>query len=336
MKKPNIAVIYGGGGKEHDISILTSKYIIQNLQEIKIYNVIPLILNKDYQLHTESGDHVFIGPNKTLITLENKSYINTDTKIDFVIPVFHGTPGETGEYQAFLKLHNIPFLGCNTEANILSMNKITTKLWLEHAHIPTTPFIYLSNESEENDQYAEAFFKKHTDIFIKASSEGSAIGIYHCTQEQDLKKYIKQAFSYSNQVLIEKTIQGRELEIACFEYDGKLIVTKPGEIICSKGFYNFEEKYDTSSTTQTEIVAKNIPEEIETKLISYATSAYKIMGLKDLSRIDFFLSEDNQIYLNEINTFPGMTPISMFPKMMEEAGISFSEYLKDRINQTLK
>ena len=215
-----------------------------------------------------------------------------------------------------------------------------TKLLLDHMGISNTPWISFHKSQDLNQTKLENFFKKHnSDVFIKAASQGSSVGCYHVTKETDLKVHINNAFKYSDHVLIEKSIKGRELEVSVFEFDGVVHASLPGEIKCEGDFYDYEEKYSNESTTQTDVIATDVANEISDKIKEISINVFKFFGLRHLSRVDFFLV-DQTIYLNEINTFPGMTPISMFPKMLEKTlenkNKNFRDFLKDNIEQSLK
>jgi len=181
---------------------------------------------------------------------------------------------------------NKSYLGCGAEASRNCFNKITTKLWFDALDIPNTPYVFLSENNEDAHTKASEAFDKWGKVFVKAASQGSSVGCYSVTDKANLAAAVNDAFGYSDQVLIEKSIKPRELEIAAYQYGDELIITE----------------------------ATNLSEEQVEALRECARKAFVHMKLKDLSRIDFFLSEDNEILLNEINTFPGMTPISMFPK----------------------
>ena len=311
MKK--ILLLCGGGGEEHAISVLSANYIQQSLPPNK-YQVTRQELADDSQLAA------------LLAQIDQ-------TKIDYIIPCFHGYPGETGDIQTILELMNIPYLGCNSEASKICFNKITTKLWFDLLDIPNTPYLFLTS-MEEAKKAKEALAKWNT-IFVKASSQGSSVGCYRVNAENQnmLEQYLAEAFELSPYVLIEQGLSARELEIAVYQYNNEIIATKPGEIIYpTNSFYSYQEKYSNSSKTQTLIEAPNLKEETTNLLMNYADKAFRALKLRHLSRVDFFLTADNQIYMNEINTFPGMTPISMFPKMMENNGTNFSDFLQNIID----
>lgn len=322
MKK--ILLLKGGGGSEHDISLVSAEYIKEKLREIG-HEVYEVLVARNAKWNYQESIACTVNHKQQLVDLNSGHIIS---QIDYCVPCFHGYPGETGEIPSLLELFNIPYLGCGPEASILCFNKVSTKLWFDNNDIPNVPFIMVRDDLTK----AHQFFKNHgSDVFVKASNQGSSVGCYHVTDENDLDQKINEALKFSPYVLIEKTIKGRELEISTFNYRGKIHATKPGEIVCPGGFYDFEEKYSQTSKTTTEIEAKNVPEADIIKMQDIAIKAFKILNLKDLSRVDFFYTNSGEIYLNEINSFPGMTPISMFPKMMEGSGVKFSDFLRDRI-----
>jgi D-alanine-D-alanine ligase len=310
MEKKRILLLCGGGGPEHEISLISAKYIESTLSKFSQYELTKMELKGD--------------PWK----------MDLIPSFDYVIPCIHGYPGETGDMQSYLELTKTPYFGAGPEGNKMCFNKITTKLWLSHKKIPVTPFVFL--QSPKDLKKAKKFFKKNGSVFVKPSSQGSSVGCHLVFREEDLEKAVADALRFSPYALVEKAIKGRELEVSVFEYKNKIKVSKPGEVIitrCRDPFYSFREKYDPSSKATTEVVAQGLEEKTQKKIMNYAKKAFQILNLRYLSRIDFFM--DEKIYLNEVNTFPGMTPISMFPKMMEASGISFAEFLIEKIKGDL-
>ncbi|MEE2671437.1 MAG: D-alanine--D-alanine ligase [Bdellovibrionota bacterium] len=321
MKK-NIVVLVGGGGTEHEISLLSADYIESQIDR-ESFNVHRVLIDKK-QKWTYQGlpiNFTFDGE----LTMGNEKF-----KVDAAIPCIHGPPGETGEVQAFLELLKIPFLGCRSEASILSFNKLATKLLLENAGIKTAPFVQL--QKEDGLSKLEAFFSEHQDIYLKATNQGSSVGCYHITDKGQISANLEEAFTYSPYVIAEKTIVGRELEVAVFEYQNKWTATIPGEIDCPSEFYSYEEKYSEKSETKTLVEAPNVSPENQNKMKEMALAAVETLKLRHLARIDFFLADDGEIYINEINTFPGHTKISMFPMMMENSGVKYFDYLNSTLN----
>ncbi|MBD1558666.1 D-alanine--D-alanine ligase [Vibrio sp. S9_S30] len=331
MTKKNILLLCGGGSSEHEVSLVSANFIQQQLQFNSSFNVIRVEMTKE-EWRLDCGT-------KTEMDIAN-SMLKGDAHefhIDYIVPCLHGYPGETGDVQSMFELAKIPYLGCGPEACSNSFNKITSKLWYDALSIPNTPYIFLSDNDEQSYQKSLDALQKWGTIFVKAARQGSSVGCYKVTKESELSKAIDNAFSFSEQVLIEKAVKTRELELAAFEYQGELIITKPGEIMAPEnGFYTYEEKYSADSHSVTKVEAENLTEQQVEEIRAYARKVFHHMRLKDLSRIDFFLTDDNEIYLNEVNTFPGMTPISMFPKMVEHHGINFTDFLSDAINKSLR
>ncbi len=327
MTKKNVLLICGGGSSEHEVSLISAGFIYDQLKDWEEINLHWVEICKDGTRKDKEGKSCELRKSGELV------YSDKSIKLNFAIPCIHGYPGETGDIQSVFEMMELPYLGCNPETSILCFNKVTTKLWLDNLNIPNTPFCYLTSLDDEQKEKASAFFKVNPDVYIKAASQGSSIGCYHCTDANDLFKFLSDAFKYSDYVLIEKTIKGRELETSAYEFNGEIVVTPPGEIICPNEFYTYEEKYAGKSETTTTPRAINVSEEVISLMKKYASTAFKALKIKHLSRVDFFLADDGKVYLNEINTFPGMTPISLFPLMMEQNGHSFSEWLKAIISK---
>ncbi len=324
IKMKNILLLSGGGGTEHEISLISSSFIRSQLPSE--YKVIEVTVDKHFHW-SSSGESCELNFKKELITQEQK------IKIDFAIPCFHGTPGETGEIQAYFELIQLPYLGCNPETSLLCFNKLSTKLWLEKVGIKTTPFHIVKDLTTLEIEKATEFMSQHQTVYVKATNQGSSVGCYRCVNSQELESSLKEAFNFSPYVIIEKEIIGRELEVAIFEHNDKVHITKPGEIDCPSNFYSYEEKYNENSKTTTHVEAPNITDLHLDEIYRQATAAYHILKLRHLSRVDFFLADSGEVFINEINTFPGHTKISMFPMMMQNYGIEYSEWIKQIITE---
>ncbi|MGZ3788064.1 MAG: D-alanine--D-alanine ligase [Bacteriovorax sp.] len=330
MKK-NILLLCGGGGTEHEISLVSSKYIEKNLNDIGLYNVIKVEIGKDRVFRKLNKDDTY--GEAVEMNFHRQLVGSKKEDIHIVVPCIHGPPGETGEIQTFFELIGLPYIGCGPEASLICFNKVTSKLWYNALGIPNTPFEFLT--SMEDKKRAHDLFDRYGKVFVKAASQGSSVGCYQVFKKEELDSALLKAFQYSSYVLVEKMVNARELEISTYEYEGSIIATVPGEINCPSKFYSYEEKYDPNSKTTTEIVAPGLSKDTVEKMRSYATLAFTHLKLRHLSRIDFFYTDEGEIFLNEINTFPGMTPISMFPKMMENNGHSFNKFFKDLIAKTI-
>ncbi|MBL6991631.1 MAG: D-alanine--D-alanine ligase [Bacteriovoracaceae bacterium] len=308
MTKKHVLVLSGGGGSEHQISQLTANFLIKQLSGAPELSV----------------KHCEVNHAGEIIKMLN------DGIVDYAIPCFHGYPGETGDVQSLFEMLNVPYLGANAEASKICFNKITTKLWLDTLNIPNVPFQFLSQKNEI--ELAHKSLQDWNSIFVKASNQGSSVGCYRVDNHDSLDSVVDDAFKYSEYLLIEKALSARELEVAVYTFDQRLVVSYPGEIVTPQGtHYSYEQKYNDDSSTTTFVKAQNLNENIVKQIKHYAQKAFTALKIKDLARIDFFLTDEEELYLNEINTFPGMTPISMFPKMMEANGHNFGDFLKQKI-----
>ena len=320
-----IGIIYGGISTEHDISIMSAKSVISNLNKEK-YKIKELYINK-YGKWFEIID----GKKEEIYNL---IWVLKD--LDIAFPVLHGIGGEDGTIQGMLEILGIPYVGCGVFASSVGMDKIYTKILFEKAEIPQTPYVYVKNIKDNyviiNEKFDEEEFeiKKITDkikfpMFVKPSNSGSSVGVKKATNIEELKLAIENAGHYDNKILIEQGIDGKEVECAVLDV-GEPIASTVGEIQSAEEFYSYDAKYNNSES-KTIIPAKIEKKQIE-EIKRLAIKAFKIIDGRHLSRVDFFIEkETNKIYINEINTMPGFTQISMCPKLFEAVGIKYSELL---------
>lgn len=320
-----IGIIYGGISTEHDISIMSAKSVISNLNKEK-YKIKELYINK-YGKWFEIID----GKKEEIYNL---IWVLKD--LDIAFPVLHGIGGEDGTIQGMLEILGIPYVGCGVFASSVGMDKIYTKILFEKAEIPQTPYVYVKNVKDNyviiNEKFDEEEFeiKKITDkikfpMFVKPSNSGSSIGVKKATNIEELKLAIENAGHYDNKILIEQGIDGKEVECAVLDV-GEPVASTVGEIQSAEEFYSYDAKYNNSES-KTIIPAKIEKKQIE-EIKRLAIKAFKIIDGRHLSRVDFFIEkETNKIYINEINTMPGFTQISMYPKLFEAVGIKYSELL---------
>lgn len=315
----NIVLVYGGEGSEHEISKISASYIQEQIDTSK-FNLKVFELDKNFNFIQDSKKFT-LTPNKTL------AHKDEIIAVDYVIPCLHGYPGETGDFQSILNAYQIPYLGCDSESSKICFNKFLTKLVLENIGIKTTPFITVQ---KDNLKLADTFFETHKEVFVKATNQGSSIGCYKVSNKNDLRAKINEAFNLSKHVILEKALKPREIEVAAFEFEGKVHITSASEVSHGGSFYDYDEKYSGNSSAKTTL-EPNLSKEIKQKLTDLSFKIFTALKLKDLSRIDFFLV-DQEIYVNEINTFPGMTSISLFPKMMEHYGVSFKSFIEEKLD----
>lgn len=328
MTKKNVLLLSGGGSTEHEVSLVSVKHIKDCLRQLDSVNVLSIEIDKTGSWVDEKGKKYLLDPKKFLRSFEQDG--DPGLKVDVAIPCIHGYPGETGDIQSYFEMIGLPYLGCNSETSKMCFNKITTKLWATALGVANTPYIFLAENTPEALERVKGFQALYGDIVIKASNQGSSVGCFMVEKGKDPVATVKDAFKFSPFVLIEKRMKPREIEVSVYEFDGKLQISYPGEIICPGAFYSYDEKYSGGSQTTTSTRAENLTPEQVKLITDYSSRLYHGLKLRHLSRVDFFLDEGT-VYLNEINTFPGLTPISMFPKMMEANGHAFKDFLSQHI-----
>ena len=319
MDNCTVALISGGRGAEREISLLSAQYILNKLHCLDNIAVVEIELDPSGAFFDKSGLELLFA-RKSLIS-PNSTY-----PVDYAIPYMHGYPSETGDIQSLLEFYQIPFMGSCSEVNAICFNKITTKRYLELMDIEVTPYLVLFDRKELEKMPIDF------PVFVKSSSQGSSIGCFRVFDNETLVHAVTNAFKYGPYVLIEPEIVGRELEIAAYRYGDELVITAPCEIICPKNaFYSYEQKYSDTSESKTMIKANKIDMIHLDRMKMIVETVFNSLPMQDIARFDFFLSDSNQLYLNEINTFPGLSPISMFPKMLESNGHEFTFYLEKLI-----
>lgn len=262
--------------------------------------------------------------------LEIDNIINYLRKFDVVFPVMHGTNAEDGKMQGFLDLFNIKYVGCKTLSSALLMDKAITKLILKSLDIPSVPFKVIKDNYEICDLIENIKFP----MIVKPSNGGSSIGISKVNNKKELIKAIKLAKKYDDKLLVEKFINARELEVAVLKDNKNIICSNPGEIKSANEFYDYDAKYDNKDSYT--LIPNDLPEDILKKIKEYSLRLFKSLDCSGLSRIDFFYDEENNaLYLNEANTMPGFTTISMYPKLIESIGIEYKDLISILIDNSL-
>lgn len=348
MKKINVGILFGGKSTEHEVSLQSAKNIIDAIDKDK-YDVTLIGIDKtgQWHLHDKSqfllncNDPKYIALNKTdknvvlapgndnqqLFRIANTGAGST---VDVVFPVLHGPFGEDGTVQGLLKLANIPFVGAGVLGSAVGMDKDVAKRLLRDAGIPIAKFLVFHKWDEAKPSFAEVSRHLGLPLFIKPANAGSSVGVSKVKEEAQFNAAVAKAFAFDNKILIEEFIEGREVECAVLGNEAP-IASKVGEIIAQQEFYSYEAKYIDENGASLEIPAK-IPAETMEKIQATAIKAFQALCCEGMARVDFFLTSDNRVVVNEINTIPGFTKISMYPKLWEISGISYS-VLIDRLIQ---
>jgi D-alanine-D-alanine ligase len=341
----NILVIFGGCSAEHEVSVRSARNVMAALDK-ELFRAIAVGVSRSgawYLLKYDEIPEAFVEvsdnlgeenicslvrmPKETVI----KSIAGKIIKIDAVFPVIHGTMGEDGTIQGLLEIMHLPYVGPGVLGSAIAMDKDVFKKLLAQANIPVVPFITVRDISKI-PSYKEATKKLGSDIlFIKPAVMGSSIGVHKIKSEKDYLYAISEAFKYSFKVLIEKYIAGREIE--CSVLGNKNPISScVGELKPRHEFYSYEAKYLDPEGAEIIVPAKNIDQKIEDKIRNIAIAAFNVSECVGMARADFFIADDGEVYMNEINTIPGFTSISMYPKMWEASGIGYTELMTQLLN----
>ncbi len=347
MNKLNLCVIFGGRSPEHDISLKSVTSVLGNLDKNK-YNISVVGITKcgKWYLYTGGYDKIIDGSWENETDCLRRAVISPDAsdhgllvfekdavhtvKIDVVFPVMHGESGEDGTIQGLLEIADIPYVGMGVTASANGMDKTFTKLVFEHAGIPQAKWVVVTSADFENlgGKISEIEKKLGYPCFVKPACTGSSVGVSKAADAAQLESALKSAAEFGKRILVEEYIDGHEVECAVLGND-KPQTTVVGEIIPTAEFYDFEAKY-VSGTTELQIPAK-LPDDVSDSIRSYAARAFCSLGGRGLSRVDFFVRySDGEVILNEINTMPGFTDISMYPKLWGYMGLEYGALL-DRL-----
>ena len=326
-----VLILFGGIGTEHIVSCNSCKSILENIDKLKYdYEVVGISKENVWYKFSDDLSYLTNGNWTSANILEIDNIINYIKKFDVVFPVMHGNYCEDGKLQGFLELFNIKYVGCKTLSSALLMDKALTKFILKGLDIPSVPSISFSDDYKIDDIISEIGFP----MIIKPSNGGSSIGISKACNKKELIKSIKLAKKYDDKILIEKFIKARELEVAILKTREKTICSYPGEIKSANEFYDYDAKYDNKESYT--IIPDDLNKDIVSKIKEYALRLFESLDCKGLSRVDFFYDEENEkIYLNEANTMPGFTSISMYPKLMENEGIKYKDLISILIDNFL-
>lgn len=346
--KINIALIFGGKSAEHEVSIVSAQNIAQAINKTK-YRLTYIGINKSGQWlaineqemlslkilssqeKTQSKKTVvpFVKNNKFCLKIGDSEKI-----IDVVFPILHGPFGEDGTIQGLLKLYNVPFVGSGVLGSALGMDKDVSKRLLKEAGLPVAKFMVYKKNQENEISFEKIKKELSLPFFIKPANLGSSVGISKIKIKNEFLAAIKNAFSFDNKIIIEEFIKGKEIECAVLGNE-KPIVSVLGEIIPTHEFYSYEAKYLDKNGAKM-VIPANIAKSLVKKIQTLTVKTFKTLCCEGLGRVDFFLTEKNEIFVNEINTIPGFTSISMYPKLLEKSGISYPKLIDKLIKLSLE
>lgn len=353
-EKLNLCVLFGGESTEYEISLRSVTSVLENLDKNK-YNITTIGITRDGKWRLFDKDTSLIINNNWYsddlkkaspdLGEKDSSFIITDNegnvskiKTDIVFPVLHGANGEDGKLQGMLEMAGMKYVGVGVLCSCVSMDKAYTKIVFKEAGIDQADWVTI-NDYELSDLEAimdECEKKLGYPMFVKPSNAGSSIGIGKAKTREELEAAIRSAFTYDRRIIVEEFLQGREVECAVMGTRGNIKASCVGEILAANEFYDFEAKYSDKVESGLVIPAK-FENNCEEKIRNLAIKAFNALDGKGLSRVDFFCDDKNDIIrINEINTLPGFTSISMYPKLFMNEGMSYAEILDNVIEFGLK
>ena len=353
MKKLSVCILFGGMSPEHEVSLRSAESVLNHIDHSK-YNVFPvgitkegdwiLFTGKDYSM-LPSGEWKTYPENRRaaispvrgqgLLSFEGDCVVRE--RIDVVFPVLHGENGEDGTMQGLLKLAGIPYVGPQVAASAVAMDKTLTKLVCDQEKVPQAAWQLvrrseLENRMEEIIRCLESRFPYP--MFVKPAGTGSSVGVSKAADGEALRRALIAAAVYDEKILVEEFIRGKEIEVAVMGNDSP-VASVCGEIDSGAEFYDYESKYITD--TSVAYIPARIPEEVAEAVREQAVKVYMAIGCRGLSRVDFFVTDgDNRIVFNEINTIPGFTSISMYPKLFAASGIPYTQLIDELIDLAME
>lgn len=342
-KKQSVAILYGGKSVEHKVSLRSAKNIYDNIDKEK-YKILLIGISQegqwyfleDFTFDITGGEPLAVQlyqHKDVFFTLKDSRSIS---EIDIFFPVLHGNDGEDGSIQGLLRTLNIPMVGTGVLGSAVAFDKVCSKRLLTEAGIKNARYLTYPIEEKDNIDFATVEHELGLPFFVKPVASGSSVGVSKVVDDRSFKEAVEDTFQYDNALLIEEFIDGREIECSV-KGNYTPDVSQPGEIHVegSHDFYSFDAKYVDDSGARLDMPA-HIPEEVIKRIQQIAIKAYKALYCEDFSRVDLFLKDNGDIYLNEINTIPGFTHISMFPQLWKLDGITYRELITELIETAFR
>ncbi len=348
-KRLRVAVLFGGRSPEHDVSILSATNVVRALDPDR-YDVVPIFVTKDGQWRmvpvnmdlSAAGNEpglpqlsLLPGGRGRLFAIPDTGAASELPAIDVLFPVLHGMHGEDGSVQGLAEVARVPLAGCGILGSATAIDKDIAKRLLREAGMPVATSVCI--EEPDTPSFEEAVAKLGLPLFVKPARQGSSVGVSKVTNKDEFGAALAEGFKYDRKLLAEEFIRGREVECSVLEHaSGELFVSLPGEIAPSAhhGFYSYDAKYIDEDGASLRVPAQ-LPKDVEDKIRETANLAFKALGCDGMARVDFFLTEDMSFVVNEINTIPGFTDISMYSKAMAASGVSYAEVIDRLIEHAL-
>lgn len=332
MQRTTVLLLFGGESSEHDVSISSARNVYAAIDDTKFELILGYIdrsgqwwLVDSFDAEVSAYDSMQIVPllgSAGFMSIPNNKVI----KPDVILPILHGKNGEDGSVQGLAQLLHIPIVGCDMTASSICMDKLATKEILDAHHVATAPY-QTHHAYDAVPDFNRLSMQLGCPMFVKPSRAGSSVGVSKVHNEQELTVALELAHQHDDVALIERGIAGRELEVAVLGNPPHHQTSGVGEIKPGDDFYSYDAKYSSASTSQA-IISAELNDELRTRIKQQAARIYEILGCKGLARVDFFLTDDNTLYLNEVNTLPGFTNISMYPKLWRAEDITYTQLIE--------
>lgn len=338
MNKLHILLVFGGESTEHDVSINSAHNVYAALDDTK-YDVSLCYVDKVGRWwHVDSIKGSYVGHPQLIPRLGQKMFglDGTDKTLrpDVLLPVLHGANGEDGSVQGLAQLLHLPCVGPSTTSAAITIDKDVTKRLLRDAGIPVVPWVRVDKDAPR-PHFGDIQAQLGSVVFLKPNSSGSSVGVHKVSNGHEFASALSDAFRYDDIVLVEAAVTAREIEVAALG-NTLAAVSGLGEIEPGEEFYSYDDKYSAASTAKI-VIPANVEQQLSDQIRLYAAAGYKAVMGRGMARIDFFIDKDSgSVYLNEINSIPGFTNISMYPKLWQAAGISYSELLDKLIGYALE
>lgn len=338
--KINVAILFGGKSAEHEVSLRSAKNVIEAIDKNK-YNPVLIGIGKNGKwlkaedsamlLDDKHNDSVALVP-ESKGEISNLVHPETKEAINVVFPILHGPFGEDGTVQGLLKLADVPFVGAGVLGSAVGMDKDVMKRLLRDAGIPIADFVVIHDH--ETPDYEQIVKKLGSPFFLKPANLGSSVGVHKVKDQASFTNALKDAFQFDRKIIIEEFIEGREIECSVLGNDHP-IASVPGEIVVHDEFYSYNAKYIDENGASLKIPAE-LPEETVKKVQTLAVKTFQTLCCEGLGRVDCFLKKNGEVLVNEINTMPGFTNISMYPKLWEASGINYPELIDKLITLAIE
>ena len=352
MTKLRVGIVFGGKSAEHEVSLQSAKNILDAIDKTR-FDVVMLGIDKQGRWHlndasnfllnaedpasialNRSTDNVALIPGQTQQQLIISHNSHPLSQVDVIFPIVHGTLGEDGSLQGLLRMASLPFVGSDVLGSAVSMDKDFTKRLLRDAGLQVAPWISVTQAQRAQLDVKAVIAKLGLPLFIKPANQGSSVGVSKVNSVGEFDAALELAFSFDRKVLIEQGIKGREIECAVLGNDHPQ-ASPCGEVVVHDAFYSYDTKYISESGAQT-VVPAEISPEISDAIRGVAISAFSALECCGMARVDVFLTENSEIIVNEVNTLPGFTNISMYPKLWQAAGVSYQDLITRLIELALE